>query len=516
MKKSNEDRRQASDRRNVSSRRRHAESRRISIELCHSVLRVALVIDSENSNLPVLRTLSIPWRKKAKDLLCPEGRVELAAALRSLVNQERLAGCQVAFAISSTLCVNRATSGATAKVEQELGELRERSQMYLSLGPGAKTAAIARKNIDARHEHALVTVTNERTLALLVEAAESAGLTVAVVESALVALSRLQGRLEPEEPSSVLMVQLDEDRFEVGVSQRGQLLVEYRPSSDSTTDRLGKVVDDHHDRLKRFCQRQYGVGAGDIERMWLVGEPGEVAATDAITRRKIATSVLPLDALTDLWTVQDAEPMSAEMGAALGLALRGRDDASSVSPNLMDAIHAGAKQPIRPFLMRAATPLVAALLLAAGLWLFNLEQRSELMALRSEVEAAKPVYLQGQRLSKQLADATLEIEHLSRLEKKIPERQMTPLIQGVGFCLPDDVWLKALRFSDLGSVTLEGASYTEGSLYDFVHNLEDAPTFQEVALRGTGVEQTPQGPATSFGVDLGVATATTASGEVKP
>jgi HAMP domain-containing protein len=510
MKNSDTERRRGQDRRNQSARRRYAENRRIAIELGQSVLRVAIVVDSEKESLPSLRARTIRWRHEAPNLICDQGRAEITAALRGLVNEERLAGCHVSLAISSTLCVNRATTGATARVEQEITEVRERSQLYLSLGPGPKVTATARKPIDARHEHALVTVTNQRTLALLVEAAQSAGLVVDVVESALVSLSRLHGVLEAENNTAAVLAQLDEGRFEIGVSRGGQLLLEYRPSSDSKTNCLGAVVDDHHDRLRRFCQRQYGATPGDLDRMWLVGEPAEVAAAEAKTQIGLETGVLPMTRVPELWRLESGGEVTAEMGAALGLALRGRFTEQGVSPNLMDEILAQAKEPIRPFLIRAAAPLAAALLMAAGLWLYNLQQQSQLAALRTRVEAAKPDHLRGQRLSRELADAATEIEQLSQLKANMPQRMVSPLIQGVGFCLPDDVWLRELKFDDRGNATVIGASYTEGSVYDFVRFLEEAPTFHDVALRGTGLEQTPQGPATSFGVDLKAAPAETA------
>ncbi len=496
------ERRQGRDRRNQSARRRYAENRRIAIELCQSVLRVAIVVDSEKETLPSLRVRTVRWRHEAPNLLCDQGRAEITAALRGLVNEERLAGCHVSLAISSTLCVNRASTGATARVEQEIADVRERSQLYLALGPGPKTTATARKLIDARHEHALVTVTNQKTLALLVEAAESAGLVVDVVESALVSLSRLHGVLEAENGAAAVLAQLDEGRFEIGVSRAGQLLLEYRPSSDSKTDRLGAVVDDHHDRLRRFCQRQYGATPHDLDRMWLIGEPREVEAAKVTTQIGLETGVLPMTRIPELWRLDGSDDVTAEMGAALGLALRGRFEEHGLSPNLMDEILAQAKEPIRPFLIRAAAPVAAALLMAASLWLFNLQEKSQLSALRSRVEAAKPNHLRGQRLSRELADAAMEIEQLSHLRTNMPDRRITPLVQGVGYCLPDDVWLKELKFDDQGSATVIGASYTEGSVYDFVRFLEEAPRFHDVALRGTGVEQTPQGPATSFGVDL--------------
>lgn len=466
------------------------------------MLRVAVVIENDNSELPTLQTRTVRWRQEARDLRSEQGQAELTAALKTLVTQERLAGCRVSLAISSTLCVNRATSGASVKVEQEISDLEERSQLYLSLGAGPKTSAVGRKQIDARHEHALVTVANEHTLQLLVKAAETAGLVVGVVESALVALSRLQGQIDSDDDSPVILAQLDEQRFEIGVSRQGQLLLEYRPAATATVTRLGEVVDDHHERLIRFCARQYGVGKMDLSRMWLVGDPDEISATNAKTKTRLTCGVLPLDRLDKFWAIEDREGLTAEMGATLGLALRGRSDDTGVSPNLMDEIHARAKTPIRPMLLRTLAPIAATLIVAASLWAINLEQQVELSTLRAEFNEIRPVQLRGKQLADRLNDTTTEIQHVSQLVACTPKRDINPLVKRLASCLPEDVWLKGFRLLEGNQAAISGASYTEGGVYDFVRYLEAAPDFPAVALRGTGSDQTPQGPATSFEIDL--------------
>lgn len=499
------DRRAGSERRSQTRRRRHADSRILNIELCHSVLRTALLVEDAKSDKPVLITESIRWRKEAKDLKSKEGLTELTIALKEYVVRHRLAGCRVSFALSSTLCVNRATSGPIAKVEQEILQLQERSQLYLALGPGSKTTAVGRKQIDARHVHALLTVTSSETIDLLVQAAESVGLVVDVVESALVALSRLHGFLHPDDHTPAILAQLDEDKFEIGVSRNGQLLQEYRPASDTTTSRLGETINTHFTRFQRFCQRQYGVGAMEITRMWLVGEDNELEATNAQTDLELETKVLDLSAVNDLWTIGEDSPISAELGAALGLSLRGYAEDTGVSPNLMDQLHERAKEPIRPFLVKAGGVIAATLLLAGSLWMFNLEQEYELSALRAKVIVAKPIELRGRMLSNQLRADTIEIEHLTLLEEKMPQQKINPLIDRLSHCLPDDVWLKKLNVNDFTHTTVVGASYTESGVYDYMHHLEKVPGFDEVAILGTGIDQTAKGPATHFDIDITLA-----------
>ncbi|MEQ8846337.1 hypothetical protein [Botrimarina sp.] len=501
-----QDRRQKTDRRNHAARRRHAERRRLCVELCHSDLRVATIVDSDSDGPPHLSTRTVPWRRDATDLFSARGRAELTAALSRVVAEDRLAGCAVSFAINATLCVNRDASGALAEVEQQVAALRERSQLYLALGPGPKTAAVARKAIDARHEHALVTVTNQQTLDLLVDAADAAGLVVDVVESALVALSRLQGRLEPGNEEAVLFAQIDEERFELGVSQAGRLLMEYRPARDATTADLGSILDDHHDRLTRFCNRQAGSKAVSLRRMWLVGDTPHIQSANTTTKHRLDASPPPLEGVEQLWAFDGPTP-APMMAAALGLALRGRVEEAGVSPNLMDEVHARAKAPLRPVLVRSAAPIAASLLLAAGLWAVNIEEGIRLSALRSQVDAIRPELLRGKRITSQIADAATESTHLGRLAELATHRPLEPLVRYLGAHFSPEVWVRGFRLTDQNVLSLTGTSLTETGVYDTVRRLEEAPDLTEVALRGSGSEQTPFGPATTFEIDMQLTTA---------
>ncbi len=499
------DRRKGSERRDKKSRRRHADARTLSIELCHSVLRIVLVIDDPKSDKPILRAESIRWRKNAEGYKSEESFQELADTLKEYVNTNRLAGCRVSFALSSTLCVNRASSGPVTTVEKEISELQERSQMYLALGPGDKTTAVGRKLIDARHSHALVTVASRDTLDMLVRAAESAGLVVDIVESALVALSRFHGVTNPQESAPVILAQLDEQKFELGVSRKGQLLHEYRPSAETTLSDLGKTITNHYSRFQRYCQRQYGVGHMDIQQLLLVGEPSEIKETNTDIDHDLQVGIINLDSINTIWNVETPEKISEELGAAMGLALYGDSQGVGVSPNLMDQIFEEKVEPIRPFLMKAGTIMAATILLAASLWAYNLEQRYEIAAIQKEVDLQKPQELRGKQLFKQVSDNSVEIDNLVALDKRTPGEAVGPLLNALSKSMPNDVWLKRLFITDLNRAKVYGISYTEPGVYDYVSHLQQIPGFEEVALLGTAVDQTPSGPATGFELDITLA-----------
>ncbi len=109
-------------------------------------------------------TRSIRWRKEANSLHTEQGIVELTEAFRTLVTEERLAGAKVRIALGGEFCVTRVITGPTEDVRREFAELEERSLRYLTLGPGPKALAGNTQQLDARHQHALLAVANQRTL----------------------------------------------------------------------------------------------------------------------------------------------------------------------------------------------------------------------------------------------------------------------------------------------------------------------------------------------------------------
>ena len=502
----NTDHRSSADRRDHRSRRKHADARSVYLELCRSVLRVAVVTDEQQESTPKIRTRTVPWRYQATDLSSEEGCQELKAALREIVSTEKLAGCRASIAINSTLCVNRTSSGASTKVEQEVEAFQNRSQLYLALGAGEKITAVARKQIDARHLHALVTVANEQTLRQIVDSAEAAGLVVGLVESSLVSLGRLQGILDMDDEAPVF-AQTDDDRYEVGVCRQGQLMLEYRPAGDAKLEDLGSVIDDHRDRMQRYCRRQYGIGDLELGRLFIVGDAPSIARITNSAEISADFESYQTAAIKKYWQLESETP-GGEMAATLGLALRDTLDDIGASPNLMEHILALSEASIRPFLIKALVPLAATLLIAAGLWAFNVEQGMEISALNQKLSKVNPQALESQRLTHELMLNEREVVHLRQLEERTPYEPIAPMIPKISQCLPEDVWLKRFLVDGELDATIAGTSYSEGGVYEFMRHLDQSPWFTEVALGGTESDQTGQGPATSFDMKMRMASPT--------
>src|SRR5687767_4245749 len=108
------DRRQFTDRRATGDRRRQSEARCAIVEVCRSMLHLALVVrgGGTDSNDKVL-TRSIRWRNEASSLHTERGLEELTSAFRTLVSDERLAGARVRIALGGEYCVTRVITGPT-------------------------------------------------------------------------------------------------------------------------------------------------------------------------------------------------------------------------------------------------------------------------------------------------------------------------------------------------------------------------------------------------------------------
>ncbi len=494
----NTDRREATDRRTARDRRRATEQRFAYIEVTPQALRLLVATGDGTTGKPVVIAREVTWRQATASISTPEGAAQFREALKDLVTQERFGGASVSFALGGDLSVTRTTSGPTQRVDRDLAELRERSQLYLALGPGPKTISVCRSAVDARNELGMVSAANKRTVETIVEAAERVGLHVEALESSLVSLARLAGQaFVQSEP--ILLAQVEAGRIHLGVCYEGHLLLEYRCGPRWTPETLPELLNEQQNRLIRFCGRHQGLQKATLRDVLIAGERSEVErATEALAREpKFRAVELPTSALDTIGAFRDT-PTVAEFGAALGLALRPMRGSAADAPNLLDERLAAARVPLRPILLRSAAPLAAALLVAVGGMLFNTLQRGKLTQLELDVEALATPVARARELSLTIQRDQVKTRQLKQLALGLVDPQMLKLVRNVGNCLPEDVWLDVLRIEDVKAATIAGASYSESGVYDFVSYLEKAPRVAEIALQGTGVGQSPEGPTTSF------------------
>jgi Tfp pilus assembly protein PilN len=498
------DRRQRPERRLGGERRRGIDARWAMFEVCRSMLHLALVVRANDDGRDKVLTRSVRWRNEATSLNTERGVEELTAAFRTLVAEERLAGARVHIALSGEYCVTRVITGATDEVRREFAELEDRSLRYLTLGPGPKALAGHIQPLDARHQHALLAVANERTLELLMRIGDLVNVQIEAIEPSLLALSRAATHLRGASAEACLMIQLDEEVAELGICHRGRLLLDYRPGGKTNADNVADVARLHLSRLQRYLERYHSYLDAPLRHVYLSGD------TAAVERARKAFAKLPE------FTAQILEPSDFEMSwdhmaevpgtdlaAALGTAMAVYSaESEQQGPNLIESALAQLREPMRPILLRSSVPLAAVLLLGLTLLVLHFAQSLEIAGLKAQMEQLAPVCARATEMRLQLTAAEMKLAQLNALQQQLPQTDWRGALERIAQSMPDDVWLDRLTVQDGRTASLVGASYSDGGVYDFVGHLKEVPDISEIALESTGIGHTPTGPTTNFNLQL--------------
>lgn len=494
------DRRASTDRRTNRDRRRGADGVHVVIEICQSQIHLAITTPDTRDEKQLLLCRSHQWRRNARTLLTDDGAEELRLALKQIATEERLAGAKATVLLDGELCVSRIAIGSSSAVESRISELSERGQLYLALGAGDKAIASSRYQLDARHEHAVVSVANHRTVDAVVDAAEAAGIELRAVEASATALCAAHLALHPEEQGPALIVQVDENSIDLAVSHRGRLLLEHRETGRTTPTTVLQAIERHHKRLARFCQRQ-GV-EGELESVLLTGDAQfvETVVREGGRSAPLQVSAFGVAGVSTHWNLRDATPGPQHAAVIGGACAAAEMEETLRGPNLLERWIAESRKHIRPMLLRSAAPLAATLLIAAGMWFVNHEMRVENDRLRTAYEAKAPYQARANKLRIDLLKTKSKIDELTKLVDGSHSAPMRELIALVGGCLPNDVWLDQLHLSHGTGLQISGSSYTEGGAYDFVNHLKRAPGLSRVALQETSAGNSSNGPTTRFRV----------------
>jgi hypothetical protein len=125
--------------------------------------------------------------------------------------------------------------------------------------------------------------------------------------------------------------------------------------------------------------------------------------------------------------------------------------------------------------------------------------------LRDALADFAPIRQLADELKLKLLSTEAKLKELKTLESKLPDPKWGELLQHIAQSMPDDVWLDRISIHDGKNASLSGASYTDSGVYDFVNYLKNVPQIDQIGLAGTGVGHTPNGPTTSFDLELSLA-----------
>lgn len=474
----------------------------VAIEIRHSTLVLARIEPAGADGTRRVHTRSVRWREKANSLHGERGVRELSAALRTLVVEEKLAGTPVSLTLNGDYCVIRVVTGSTDRVRRELALLKDRSELYLSLGKGRKSLATSIYELDARHQHALLAVTNGKTLEAIVQIAADVGLEVPLVEPSLVALCRLLGHTGRDADQPALIIAFGKNGVELGISHQGQLLLDYRPGGRTAHGDVADIVLRHLSRLRRYCDRYYRYAEGKLSRVYLCGAPGLVESALARFQEQdeLTAEVLDPNGIDPKWQFTEASPDSV-LCAALGTcvpSISSRE--TSPGPNLIEQVHAEAARPTVTQFCLAFWPVAAAMLVAFGLLAVNHYEQSQCSELTAILEEFEPDVAELWQLRGEMIQVDTKIAHLESLAEADRGPSWGTLLSTVAQCMPKDLWMDKITANSKGQVTFNGSSYSEATIYEFVGYLESVSIWSQVALEGTWPAVGRMGRTTKFDV----------------
>ena len=457
------------------------------------------------------------WSQDPSNTVVEIDRVTVAAKLREMIGDEKLAGTPVQLVLSGDFCVTRTVAGSREQVDRELRDLRERCGLYISLGQGPKAFSESVRIIDARRAQGSMTVTNRESLTAITNGIRESGLKVRSIEHSLVALSRAVGQTGRDAQLPVIIVELNQRGIDLGISFQGRLLLDYRPGGLSRMPgeqrQLASIILKHLGRIRRYCHRYFQYSGGKLEQIVLCGEGGEVDVLrqhfDAETDMQAV--ILHPREVCPAWVFNGDEAddgcLLPSLGALLNIESTSRDD----SPNLLTPLLLSQREALGPALRRYGWPIAVVIVLTMLGYLAGFYENWQSAHLAATVSQARADA--GLLASRQveLTSVNDKMRHLTKLGQSLGAPAWDEFLADVSGCLPRGAWLESLKIDRNGTVYLFGPSFKEEHIYELVEQLKQVPHLSEVVLEGTRPTRLDSGKATLFDVKCTYGSRTTSA-----
>jgi len=489
------------------ARNRQQLERRAVINLTQRELTLLLLEKAPDDAEARCRHRRIVWRQEAHSLKSDDGRRELTAALTRLAVEEKLSGLPLHVTLNGDLCVTRVVSGENDAVRQGVQELIERSRGYLSLGPGEKITATSAAAIDARRRHVWVSVASRAAIENIAAAFEAARLKLIRIEHSLATMSRVMQAIHEDAENPALLIEVTQGSVDVGISYKGQLLLDYRPSGQQARENVSLIVMRHTKRLQRYLDKLLKAGSRPIRTICVSGEK-EVAELvreqflELPESRNLSLKLIEPRDVSAEWDFADTTGSDCTLTSSLGCLLRltAPGQEASPYPDLLEPVREHRRGPELRKLLRAAWPVAATV--AASILLGGLAFLKQLDCRELEAQVAVLENDLGAVTNLQREVMTLEAEHqhLVHIRDSLRPPVWKETLVSVGTCLPQGVWLREMGADRTGSLLISGSSHSEDGVFEFLRHLRSVPRFNGVALESTQQAQSGQGPTVQFAV----------------
>lgn len=469
----------------------------VAIEVSHSELSV-VIVDRQPEGVCKVRGYRSQWLQQATGLKSDAGVAELTAALAPIVEREGIAGGSVNIALSSDFCVTRVIAGETDKMLSELRTVRDRCDHYLSLGVGPKAVSQTIRGLDVKNSQAWLTVTNRATLDNLVKAVEDAGLFPEMIEHSMVAVCRAVGKMGGDTTAPAIIIEPNDRGVDLGISYRGQLLFDYRPGGVGSKENISQIVEHHLERIQRYCSRFFRFATGQLNRIYLVGNPEDVESVRSQflgSHRLTAEVVNPTSACAE-WQFSESLVNNPDYVAPLGTALVQPDELQLPPdergfPDLMDAYRSGVRQPLLPLVKRHLWPLAVAASVAALIYGGAMIEHARAGGVEGQIAHIEEEIGSAATMKLEMESVSSRLKYLQVIDKELQATPIHEFLAQIVKVKPGPVYLDGIRIGSDGLIIIDGKAETKDSVFEFETKLKGLKLLKSPRVESTTNDRLP-------------------------
>jgi hypothetical protein len=288
-----------------------------------------------------------------------------------------------------------------------------------------------------------------------------------------------------------IIIEPNDRGIDLGISYRGQLLFDYRPGGVGSRETIVQIVEQHLERIQRYCSRFFRFAGGQLNRVYLVGNPEDVEQVryQFMSSRRLTAEVINPTTTCGEWSFSDALVANPFYVAPLGSALV---DAERLKlppdergfPDLMDAVRSGTRTPLWPLVRQHLWPVAAAGILGAivysGAFVKHTQAGSvedKLATIEAESGSASMMRLEMEHLG-------IRAQYLKQLDVELKALPVDELLAQVGKAKNNlAVCLDDVLISQDGTIVIGGRADTNDVMHQFDAGLKSIPL-----LRGPRIE----------------------------
>jgi hypothetical protein len=443
--------------------------------------KLVLGLPSESNGLSIF---SIDWNSDKSNMESVEATQKLTNVLVSLAKQHNLTKTPIRLCLDDTLAVTRVVTGDAYTVQNELEQLKLRSQLYISLGLGKKLTGNFQTKLDHQTVYALTSIVNQRMLQSIYGAFLNAKLVVESIEPMAISITMAFGLLGLDSERPVLYGSIHAKHCDLGISRNGRLMLAYPISGFKDPSEVAAQIKSNLVRLQRFCQRVRGQEDKPLETIYLFGEANSIESLKtSLQMNEIPIQVVTLSLAERLHFVSTAGISDAIQVALWSVMRRSRDsDYAAPIPDLLQQIQQLQSRPLSQRLLSYFGPSVAAACLIVATLGLTIFDHHCVVAKKLQTEltiseaAAFEIELLEWGAKKQLVDS------YRILEEQIRESSWKELVSLIAPCLPSNSRLESLTAVEDSTISLRGSMFNEDTTYEMLSALKQLPIIAEVSL----------------------------------